>query len=130
MIDSGIFIAAERGRIDLGALLAEFPGEQIVVSAVTAAELLHGVHRAKDAAMQAKRRLAVEGVFAQFPVIPFDLAIARRYAQLAAGRAAAGRPLAPLDLMIAASALELGHRVLTRDTRSFPEISGLQVVVR
>ena len=130
LIDSGVFIAAERNRIDLDALLAELRGEPVVISAVTAAELLHGVHRADNPARQAARRAAVEHVFIRFRVVPFDLPIARVYAEMLAQRAAAGRPLASHDMMIAATALVRGYRVITRDAKSFPEIPGLQVVLR
>lgn len=130
LIDSGIFIAAERNRIDLDGLVAEFPGEPIVIAAVTAAELLHGVHRANDPVRQAARSAAVERVLNRFRVVEFDLPVARVYAQLVAERAAAGRPLASDDLMVAATALVRGYRIITRDAKSFPQIPGLDVVLR
>jgi predicted nucleic acid-binding protein len=54
----------------------------------------------------------------------------RTYARLIAERATQGRPVAPHDLMIAATALTSGESVLTRDARSFPTVTGLQVIVR
>jgi tRNA(fMet)-specific endonuclease VapC len=131
LIDSGIFVAAERGRIDLEAVMAEAPlaDEPVALAAVTASELLHGVHRA-DPARRAAREASVEAVLAQFPVVAFDLAVARTYGRLVAERAAQGRPIAPHDLMIAATALTIGYRVITRDARSFPTVAGLDVWVR
>jgi len=48
LIDSSVFIAAERGRLSLDAHLAGQEQEPVVISAITASELLHGVQRAVD----------------------------------------------------------------------------------
>ncbi len=44
LIDTSILIAAERGQLDLTALLTEHAYENFGLSAITATELLHGVH--------------------------------------------------------------------------------------
>ena len=46
LVDSSILIAAERGQLDLDALGAKGEELEFAISAVTASELLHGVHRA------------------------------------------------------------------------------------
>jgi predicted nucleic acid-binding protein len=129
LIDTGIFIDAERGRVDLPGILSEFADGPTEIASVTAAELLHGVHRA-DATRQAARRTVVEGYLTRFRSVPLDLSVARTYATLLAEQARIGRPIGAHDLIIAATALTLGHRVITRDSRSFPQIPGLQVVLR
>ena len=129
LIDSSIFIAAERRQLDFDQLLREFGNETVEVSSVTAAELLHGMHRA-DASRHRQRETMVEAVLARFPVRPFDLSVARTYARLFAARAAQGQPLGAHDLMIAATAITLGVSLLTRDARSFPTIAGLDVLLR
>lgn len=48
-------------------------------------------------------------------VLPFDSAAADAYAGLFALRRRAGRPSAPIDLMIAAVALSQGATVVTRN---------------
>ena len=128
LIDSSIFVAAERGVLNFERLLADFADEPAALSAVTASELLHGVHRA-DAEHRGAREAYVAGILSQFPVKPFDLPTARTYARLLAERASQGRPIAPHDLIIAATAMTLGLRVVTRDARSFPTITGLSVVI-
>lgn len=126
LIDSSIIIAAERGQLDLRRALAEFGTERVALSSVTAAELLHGVYRA-DAAHRARREAFVSAVITDFEVVPFGLPVARTYARLIAERSTAGRPIAPHDLIIAATALTMNSRIVTRDLRSFPTISGLDV---
>jgi len=54
-------------------------------------------------------------------VLPFDTAAAEAYAAIFAGRRRAGRPVAPLDLMIAAIARARGAGVVTRDIDGFED---------
>jgi len=53
---------------------------------------------------------------------------ARLHARVWAELAAKGGTVAKRDLMIAATAMARGHRVATRDGRSFPRIPGLDLV--
>src|SRR5216684_6380223 len=82
LIDSSVLIAAERGQLDLDNISARYAEEDIAISAVTASELLHGVHRARTAAQRHRRQAFVEGLMAQLPVIAFDLTVARVHASL------------------------------------------------
>ncbi len=125
LIDSSVLIAGERGELDLDALVARNSEEDFAISAVTASELLHGVHRAKTPAQGSRREAFVEGLLAQLPVIPFDLVTARIHASLAAELAVKRVPIGLHDLMIAATAMSKGYDVITRDERSFPKIPGL-----
>lgn len=130
LIDSGIFIAAERRQIDLDDVLRGLPqDEDVAIAAITASELLHGVLRA-DPARRPAREALVERWLSLFPVLPFDLTVARTYAKLSVDRVRQGKPVQPQDLMIAATALTHGFRVVTRDLRSFPTIAGLDVLMR
>ena len=128
LIDASVLIAVERGRFDLAALQREDDDEEIALAAITASELLHGVHRLKNAVSRARAERFVEDLLGLLPVIPFDLDVARVHARLDAELAAAGTPVGDADLMIAATAVALDYRVATRDLRSFPKIAGLDIV--
>ena len=128
LIDSSVLIAAERGSLDLNSLLARHGDEQIALCSITASELLHGVHRAARAEQRDRRAAFVEQLLTDFPVIPFDLRMARVHARLSAQLASRGVTVGAHDLMIAATALELGAAVATRDERSFPKIRGLRLL--
>lgn len=52
-------------------------------------------------------------------ILPFDSAASRAYAAIAAARRAAGRPVATLDMQIAAIARSQNMAVATRNTRDF-----------
>jgi tRNA(fMet)-specific endonuclease VapC len=127
LIDSSILIAAERGELDLETLSAHYAEEEVAVSAVTASELLHGVHRARTAAQRHRRQAFVEGLLAQLPVIAFDLTVARVHASLWAELAKRGVAIGERDLMIGATAIARNYAVATRDKRSFSEVPGLDV---
>ena len=91
-------------------------------SAVGEAELRLGV-----ATMPASRRRneieeAIEAMLREDfagRVLPFDSAAARAYAEIAATRRAAGRPVATIDAQIAAIAHSQNMAVATRNTRDF-----------
>jgi tRNA(fMet)-specific endonuclease VapC len=129
IVDSSVLIASERGAVDLAAKLQERAGESAGMSAITASELLHGVHRAAPSAIKARREAMVERLLATLTVVPFDQVVARVHARLWATLAGGGVSLGAHDLIIGATAVALGWAVATRDTRSFPKIPGLQVEV-
>ena len=125
LIDSSVLIAWERDRLDLHAQLVEYAEEDFAISAITASELLHGVHRATNSARRRRREAFVEGLLARLPILSFDAVAARIHARLSAELAANGTAVGPHDLIIAATALTKGYIVTTRDERSFPRIPGL-----
>jgi len=128
LIDTSILIAVQRGQLDPVSLRSEDDDELVAIAAITASELLHGVHRLTSAVARARAERFAETVLGSIPVIPFDLEVARVHARLDAELSAAGTPVGDADLMIAATAVALDYRIATRDRRSFPKIKGLDVV--
>lgn len=126
IVDTSVFIAAERGDLDLAHLVED--DEDVAMAAITASELLHGVHRLKDAVSRARAERFVEDLLDLVPVIAFDLDVARTHARLDAELGQAGVMVGDADLLIASTAVYLDYRVATRDRRSFPRIKGLDIV--
>ena len=127
LIDSNVLIAAERGLLDVAAKVRGREGEEFFISVITASELLHGVWRAKDAKIRARRAAFVEGILKHFPVLPIESAVARTHAQLWAELDAKGSPIGAHDLWLAASCVALGHALITRNIREFKSVPGLKV---
>ena len=127
LIDSSVLIAWERAQRDLEAQLVKYADEEFAISALTASELLHGVHRATTPARRSQRESFVEGLLSRLPAISFDLITARVHARLSAELALKKILVGPHDLMIAATAMAKGYAVATRDERSFLKIPGLAV---
>ena len=128
MIDTSVIIAIERGRLDPTLLRAADEDEPIAIAAITASELLHGVHRLTTAVARTRAERFVEQLLDSIPVVAFDLDVARVHARLDAELSARGTSVGDADLMIAATAVGLDYRVATRDLRSFPRIEGLDIV--
>jgi len=126
LIDTSVLIAAERGQVDLGAVLAAGADRPVGIAAITASEILHGTHRLAGVRLM-QARAFVEQCLAMLPVVPFDLQSAQVHAALAADLGRKGTPVGAHDLMIAATAVQLGYAVATCDRRSFGRVDGLVV---
>ena len=128
IIDSGIFISLERQGRHYRELLAGLPsGEPVAIAAMTASELLAGVHRADTAARRAERLRRIEEIFLNMPVLPFDLEAARVHAEVWATLTSSGLVIGPHDAIIAATALAHGYEILTENVREFSRVPGLLV---
>jgi tRNA(fMet)-specific endonuclease VapC len=127
VIDSSVLIAGERGELDLAAAFGDHREVKFAISAVTASEILHGVHRVR-VSKRASMEAFAEHMLGFLAILPFDLECARIHARLWAESASQGNTIAMRDLMIAATALAYNHEIVTRDRRSFPKIPGLRVV--
>jgi tRNA(fMet)-specific endonuclease VapC len=103
------------------------PDEEVGIAAITASELLHGVHRAVPG-HRARREAFVEAVLAAFPPLPFGLFAARSHARIWAELAAAGQNVGAHDRLVAATAISAGWRVGTANLRHFDRIAGLDVL--
>lgn len=136
VLDTTVFIEYERAMRDRPAAhamtdvakLLELQlgeGEEVGIAAITASELLHGVHRASEE-HRGRREAFVEAVLGAFPTLPFDLLVARVHARLWAGLAASGAEVGAHDRLVAATAVAAGWRVGTANVRHFNRIPGLE----
>lgn len=128
LIDTSVFVAAERGRLDLRQWIAAREHEEFRLSAITASELLQGVLRAPLGRRRDVRRALVEGLLEEMPVQAFDLDVARVHGQLWADLSAKGAVIGAHDLIIAATARALDFGVATLNEREFRRIPRLVVV--
>jgi len=128
LIDTSVLIAAQRGQIDLDAIVDAEGDDDVAIASICAAELMHGPHRLPNAVARTRAERAVEAMLDTFPILMFDMDIARVHARLAADLAGKGVAIGAHDLIIAATALAGDYRIATRAMRSFPRISGLDVV--
>jgi tRNA(fMet)-specific endonuclease VapC len=138
VVDTTIFIELERAlrEVPTGDAMAEVArrmeeqlgeSEEVAIAAITASELLHGVHRATEE-HRGRREAFVEAALAAFPVLSFDLLVARAHARLWAALARAGAEIGAHDRLVAATALAAGWRVGTATVRHFQGVPGLDVV--
>lgn len=85
LIDTSVFIAIERqhrGEKALAPLAPAAGDEPVALAAITASDLLVGMHRADTEERRLRRAAFVEAVLSAVPVLPFDLHAARIHAGL------------------------------------------------
>jgi len=126
LIDTTVLVNAERWGKALDDVVAD---QERGISAITASELLHGVHRAEEGAVRARRSAFVEHVISAMEPLPITTAIARAHAAVWAELEKEGNLIGAHDLWIAATALSHGMVVATANARDFGRVPGLTVVV-
>ncbi|WP_188543654.1 type II toxin-antitoxin system VapC family toxin [Rhodococcoides trifolii] len=109
--------------------LDEVEGE-LAISSITLAELHFGVLVALDPQQRAARLQRLVAVERKFEPLAVDTEVARSYGILAAAvRASGRRPQArAMDIMIAATALAHGARLLTRNASDLRGIEHLMQI--
>ena len=98
--------------------------EDVCISSVTYAELVHGVE--KSIAVE-KNRLALSMLLANMEILDFDVDAADCYGKIRAGLERKGTPIGPLDMMIAGHAQSLGYTVITNNVKEFSRVSALKI---
>ena|SRR5438128_1707041 len=131
ILDTSVLVAAERRGLNVDQLLEEVRAKmgevEIAVSAITVAELVHGLHRAQDEAMRQRRRNFIDELKQAVPVHPITEKTSEIIGKIGAEQAAKGLTIPFDDLLIGASALEQGYAVGTGNLRHFERIPGLTV---
>lgn len=129
ILDTSLLIKAERWQLDIDRFIRGREKEPFGLSVITVAELLHGVYRADSSKRRLKRSAYVEKVIELFPVYPFNITIARIYADIWAHLRRKGIQVGAHDLMIGSTALALGFSVATFDKRHFERLEGLKIEI-
>jgi toxin FitB len=104
------------------AFLDNVPGAALFISAVTQAEILYGIALLPEGKRREALRTAAESMFERHfrgRVLPFDGDAAEAFADIAAGRREAGRPISHADAQIAAVAKSRGAALATRNVTDF-----------
>lgn len=125
LIDTSVLVNAERRGQSLEETVG---GDERTISVITASELLHGVHRAVDSGIRARRKAFVEHLLGTLSPLPITTAIARMHAEIWAQLEQAGGSVGAHDLWIAATALAHGFPVVTANEDEFGRVPGLAVV--
>jgi predicted nucleic acid-binding protein len=110
--------------------LADQPDASVFISAVTEAELRYGVALLPTGKRRSALAAVIEGMLGEDftgRILPFDSAAAVAFAEIAATRRQAGRPIAQADAQIAAIARSRRAALATRNVPDF-EGCGIDVV--
>ena len=109
---------------------ANQPGPSVFISAITEAELRYGVTLLPPGKRRSSLVAVIDEMLAEDftgRILPLDSAAAVAFAELAATRRQAGRPIAQADAQIAAIASSRGATLATRNVSDF-DACGINVV--
>jgi predicted nucleic acid-binding protein len=110
--------------------LANQPRASLFITTITRGEILYGIRLLADGKRRQGLWDAARKIFdADFAdqVLSFDSDAADMYAEIAASRRAAGKPISQFDAMIAAMARSRGAGLATRNVQDF-EDCGVAVI--
>jgi tRNA(fMet)-specific endonuclease VapC len=126
LLDTNICIELIRGRSQrvLSQLRNCNVGE-VAISSITLAELQYGVARSSD---PARNVLALAQFCVSLERPPFDASAAEVYGGVRVALERIGKPIGPLDILIAAHALALDVTLVSNNEREFRRVRGLRLV--
>jgi tRNA(fMet)-specific endonuclease VapC len=103
--------------------IAEVGAERIAISLIVACEIRFGLAKSTSA----KLKQNVEAILAHLEILPLESPLEEHYADIRAALEAAGTPIGPNDLLIAAHAKALGMTLVTHNMSEFERVPGLVV---
>lgn len=121
-----MLVNAERRGLSLERAIGE---QDRAISAITASELLHSVHRARDDRIRTRRQAFVEHLISSIEPLPVTTSVARTHAEVWAGLERRGEVIGAHDMWIAATALSHGMEIATANATEFERVPGLTVAV-
>lgn len=127
ILDTSVLIASERSRAALPTVVAD--DDDLVIAAITVAELRTGIELADDSHRPARVDF-LSRILETLPVEPYDLATAQAHGRLLAHAHRSGRTRGAHDLLIAASAVARRRILVTTDTTAqLDELPGVECLV-
>lgn len=97
---------------------------QVAISSITYSELCFGVKKSKHWEQNAQ---ALEQFVSVLEVLSYPEAACMVYGKIRAELELSGRPIGPLDTLIAAQAKFLGYTLVTNNVLEFSRVTGLKV---
>ena len=132
ILDSSVVIAAERRGENVTQMrkqIVAVAGDQrAVLSSIGLTELVHGFYRAQSAAAVSRRGSFVRELLSVVEVYPYTKETATLAGKIDGEQQGRGITVPFGDLLIGATALEVGYSLLTVNARHFRLIPSLAVV--
>lgn len=123
LLDTNVLSDFARGEQAVLARLRREAPPQLAVSVITEMEVEYGL--ARNPNLTPRVREAMRVLLNTISVLPFEREDARVAAQLRASLNSRGTPIGAYDLLLAASALRRGLKIVTHNAREFVRVGGL-----
>ena len=132
ILDSSVVIAAER-RGDtveqlIDTVLKTTGDQEAALSAIGLTELTHGIYRAQTVEIRKRREAFIYEMLAVVAVYPYTKETALLAGKIDGEQQRQGVVIPFADLLIGATALTLGYKVLTTNRRDFERIPTLGIL--
>lgn len=131
LLDTCVISEVVRRRPDarVMAWFESVPDDVLFLSALTLGELRKGIALKDDDAQRVELRAWADGLERDFHdrILDVDVSVATHWGRISAEGQRAGTPVAPVDGLIAATALRHGMTLATRNTRDF-RVGGVMVI--
>ncbi|HAK46534.1 MAG TPA: VapC toxin family PIN domain ribonuclease [Spirochaeta sp.] len=129
LIDTCIWIDVERGKLSPADVQMITGAEPVFISPITIAELAFGVEITDSENIKQKRAAALERLKKK-PVLTIDSDTGSIFGRLSAALRMTGRgaDFRIQDVWIASQAIQNGFPVLTKNTKDFQDIPGLNLL--
>lgn len=127
MLDTNILVYVLNRRAQHQAVVDRYDAADArltCISSVTLAELRFGV---EQSLIRSVTQAKLDRVVAALTVVPFEARAAHAYGVLRAQLQAKGKPIGPLDMLIAGHAISLGAMLVTNNVREFSRVPGLRI---
>jgi len=124
MLDTNIVIYTIKNRPERARKAFNKHTGQICISAVTWGELVYG---AEHSAHPERNLADIEGLAARLEIMPFNDQAGTHFGQVRAELYRIGKPIGPLDMMIAGHARVLGLILVTNNIKEFEWVAGLRL---
>jgi tRNA(fMet)-specific endonuclease VapC len=123
MLDTNIvsdLVRSPQGRVF--DRIAALGGDNMCISIITAAELRYGCAKKGSPRLLAQ----IEAILGSIEILSFDVPADTEYAGIRAELEAAGKPIGPNDLLIAAHAYAADVTLVTANVSEFERVRGLR----
>jgi len=118
-----IYIIRKKPGAVLKRMQAKEP-EQIAISTITLAELEYGIARSR---YPERNRIALLEFLFPFAILDFDQKACVDYGRIRAALESKGKPIGPMDLLLAAQTKSRDLILVTNNEREFRRIDGLRL---
>ena len=129
LIDTSALVALERRPIPWDQAFEQLGNESAALPAIVLAELLVGVEMADGDRRKRERRAKIDALVSRIPVVEFGAEFAPTWAMLFTVLQKSGKLIPSNDLMVAATAIQIGFGVLVgpTDEAHFRRVPNLRV---
>jgi tRNA(fMet)-specific endonuclease VapC len=124
LVDTDIVISFLNGRAETLSLMRNLQPDGLSLSVVTYGEVIEGIIYGRE---PISRRERFEHFLMGVDLVELPIGVMERFAQIRGELRSKGQVIPDMDLLIAATAVEFGLILVTRNRRHFDRVPGLQL---